>query len=138
MPFQPGDRLGSYEILSTLGAGGMGVVYRARDSKLGREVAIKTLPEEVAADGERLARFEREARALAALNHVNVASIYGFEQAGAARLLVMELVSGETLADWIARGSRSSVLSRSSSRSRQGSRRRTPRGSSTAISSPRT
>src|SRR5512145_2305284 len=104
MPLQPGDRVGAYEILSTLGAGGMGVVYRARDGKLGREVAIKTLPEEVAADGDRLARFEREARALAALNHVNIAGVYGFEQAGAAHLLVMELVSGETLADWIARG----------------------------------
>jgi serine/threonine-protein kinase len=102
--FSPGDRLGAYEILSPLGAGGMGVVYRARDTKLGRDVAIKTLPDDVAADGDRRSRFEREARALAALAHPNIASIFGFEQAGAAHLLVMELVEGETLADWIARG----------------------------------
>jgi serine/threonine protein kinase len=104
VPFQPGDRLGAYEILSPLGAGGMGVVYRARDTRLGREVAIKALPDEVAADAERRARFEREARALAALAHPNVASVFGFEQVGSAHLLVMELVEGETLADWIARG----------------------------------
>src|SRR5262245_3460516 len=82
----------------------MGVVYRARDTRLGRDVAIKTLPDEVAADPERRARFEREARALAALSHPNVAAVFGFEQAGSAHLLVMELVEGETLADWIARG----------------------------------
>src|SRR6185436_7894084 len=82
----------------------MGVVYRARDTRLEREVAIKTLPDDVAADPERRARFEREARSLAALSHPNIASIFGFEQAGSAHLLVMELVEGETLADWIARG----------------------------------
>src|SRR5262245_1290551 len=104
MPLQPGDRIGGYEILSTLGAGGMGVVYRARDSRLGRDVAIKTLPESVAADPDRLARFEREARALAALNHPNIATLYGFEQADATHFLTMEVVEGATLADRIARG----------------------------------
>ncbi len=104
MPLQPGDRVGAYEILSTLGAGGMGVVYRARDAKLGRDVAIKMLPEDVAADSERLARFEREARMLAALNHPNIATVYGFEQADATHFLTMEVVEGATLADRIERG----------------------------------
>ncbi len=104
MPLQPGDRVGAYEILSTLGAGGMGVVYRARDAKLGRDVAIKTLPEDVAVDPERLARFEREARMLAALNHPNIATVYGFEQADATHFLTMEVVEGATLADRIERG----------------------------------
>src|SRR5262245_66157142 len=94
MPIQPGDRLGAYEILSTLGAGGMGVVYRARDVRLGRDVAIKTLPEAVAADPDRLARFEREARALAALNHPNIATLYGFERADTTHFLTMEVVEG--------------------------------------------
>ncbi|HEX2465755.1 MAG TPA: protein kinase [Thermoanaerobaculia bacterium] len=96
MPLQPGDRVGAYEILSTLGAGGMGVVYRARDAKLGRDVAIKMLPEDVAADSERLAPFEREARMLAALNHPNIATVYGFEQADATHFLTMEVVEGAT------------------------------------------
>src|SRR5262245_30793226 len=104
MPLQPGDRIGPYEILSTLGTGGMGVVYRARDARLGRDVAIKTLPEAVAADPDRLARFEREARSLAALNHPNIATIYGFEQAGTNHFLTMEVVEGPTLADRIERG----------------------------------
>ena len=104
MPLQPGDRVGAYEILSTLGAGGMGVVYRARDAKLGRDVAIKMLPEDVAVDPERLARFEREARMLAALNHPNIATVYGFEQAEATHFLTMEVVEGATLADRIERG----------------------------------
>jgi serine/threonine-protein kinase len=104
MAVQPGDRVGSYEILSTLGAGGMGVVYRARDTRLGRDVAIKTLPDDVAADPERLARFEREARALAALNHPNIATIYGFERAGTTHFLTMEVVEGATLAERIERG----------------------------------
>ncbi len=77
---QPGAQLGTYEILSPLGKGGMGEVWRARDSKLGREVAIKTLPEEFARDEERLARFEREAKLLASLNHPNIATIHGFER----------------------------------------------------------
>src|SRR5512145_2027587 len=106
MPLQPGDRVGAYEILSTLGAGGMGVVYRARDGRLGRDVAIKVLPEDVAADPDRLARFEREAHALAALNHPNIAAIYGIEDSGATHALVMELVEGDDLSALIAQGSR--------------------------------
>ena len=93
MPLATGDRLGPYEILASLGAGGMGEVYRARDTKLDRDVAIKTLPEALAQNPERLARFEREAKVLAALNHSNIAQIYGIEE----RALVMELVDGETL-----------------------------------------
>ena len=104
MPLEPGAHLGSYEILSCLGVGGMGEVYRARDSKLGREVAIKVLLEQVASDPERLARFEREARVLAALNHANVATLHGLEQDGETSFLVMELAEGESLADRIARG----------------------------------
>lgn len=80
MTLQPGDRFGSYEVLSALGAGGMGEVYRARDTKLGREVAIKILPRLFTSDPERLARFEREARMLAALNHPHIGAIYGLEQ----------------------------------------------------------
>jgi predicted Ser/Thr protein kinase len=93
MPLASGTRLGSYEILAPIGAGGMGEVYRAKDAKLDREVAIKVLPAALAQDPERLARFEREAKVLAALNHPNIAQIYGLEQ----RALVMELVEGETL-----------------------------------------
>jgi serine/threonine protein kinase len=79
MSLAAGTRLGAYEVLAAIGKGGMGEVYRARDTKLGREVAIKVLPEELAADAERVARFEREAKLLASLNHPNIASIYGFE-----------------------------------------------------------
>jgi serine/threonine-protein kinase len=104
MPINPGDNLATYEILSQIGAGGMGEVYRARDTKLGREVAIKVLPEAFAKDVERLARFEREARILASLNHPNIATIHGLELSGTTRFLVMELVPGETLADRIKRG----------------------------------
>ncbi len=93
----PGTRLGSYEIMALLGAGGMGQVYRARDTKLGREVAIKVLPEEFTNDQERLARFEREARLLAALNHPNIATLYGLEEHRGKQLLAMELVAGQTL-----------------------------------------
>ena len=100
----PGTQLGSYEILSPLGKGGMGEVWRARDSKLGREVAIKTLPEEFAKDEERLARFEREAKLLASLNHPNIAAIYGLEEDNGTRFLVLELVEGDTLADRLKRG----------------------------------
>ena len=96
--------LGPYEILSPLGAGGMGEVYRARDSKLGRDVAIKVLPEDVAQDAERLARFEREARSLAALNHPGIVTIYAVEQSGETRFLAMELVEGESLDMAIAPG----------------------------------
>jgi serine/threonine-protein kinase len=104
MALQPGSTLGHYEIVSCLGAGGMGEVYRARDTQLGREVAIKVLPTEVAGDAERLSRFEREARVLASLNHPNIATLHGYERDGATAFLVMELVEGETLADRLARG----------------------------------
>src|ERR1700681_4191808 len=93
MPLTVGTRLGNYDIVGPLGAGGMGEVYRAKDTKLDREVAIKVLPAALAQDPERLARFEREAKVLAALNHPNIAQIYGVEE----RALVMELVEGETL-----------------------------------------
>lgn len=101
--FVRGARLGHYEILDQLGAGGMGEVFRARDGRLGREVAIKVLPDRFARDPERLARFEREARALAALNHAGIAAVHGFEEIDGTRLLVMELVPGQTLADQISR-----------------------------------
>jgi eukaryotic-like serine/threonine-protein kinase len=104
MALTPGSRLGGFEILGSLGAGGMGEVYRARDTTLGRDVAIKILPEIFAADPDRLARFEREARTLASLNHPNIAGLYGVEHSGHHRALVMELVEGETLAERIARG----------------------------------
>ena len=104
MSLKPGTRLGNYEVLSALGAGGMGEVFRARDTKLGREVAIKVLPEEFSQDKERLARFEREAKLLAALNHTNIATLYGLEEFEGKPFLVMELIEGETLGDRIARG----------------------------------
>ncbi len=101
---QPGSTLAHYEIVSALGKGGMGEVWRARDSKLGREVAIKTLPEEFAKDEERLARFEREAKLLASLNHPNIATIHGLEEDNGTRFLVLELVEGDTLAERLNRG----------------------------------
>jgi serine/threonine-protein kinase len=104
MPLHPGTRLGSYEILAPLGAGGMGEVWRARDPGLGREVAIKALPAGLARDADRMARFEREAQALASLNHPNIAAIYGLERADGLQYLVLELVDGETLEARIARG----------------------------------
>jgi serine/threonine-protein kinase len=104
MPLNPGTRLGSYEILGPLGAGGMGEVYRARDTKLGRDVALKVLPAAFAADPERLGRFEREARTLASLNHPHIAQVYGFEQSGEIQAIVMELVEGQTLSDLLAPG----------------------------------
>ncbi len=104
MPLQPGNRIGQYEIVAPLGAGGMGEVYRATDSRLKRSVAIKILPDEVARDPERLARFEREAQVLASLNHPNIGAIYGVEESGGARCLVLELVEGETLASRIDQG----------------------------------
>jgi Tol biopolymer transport system component len=99
-----GTRLGPYEILSPLGAGGMGEVYRSRDTKLGRGVAIKVLPEKFFEDEDRIARFEREAKSLAAVSHPNIAALYSFEQISGRHLLVMELVEGETLADRLAKG----------------------------------
>ena len=97
MSLAAGTKLGSYEILAPIGAGGMGEVYRAKDTKLDREVAIKVLPAALAQDPERLARFEREAKVLAALNHPNIATIHGVEESGSVRALVMELVPGESL-----------------------------------------
>jgi hypothetical protein len=97
-------RLGSYDVIAPLGAGGMGEVFRARDSRLGRDVALKVLPDSFAHDPDRLARFEREAQVLASLNHPNIATVHGFERAGDTRALVMELVDGPTLADQIATG----------------------------------
>src|SRR5580658_5843638 len=93
MPLTGGDRLGPYEIIAPIGAGGMGEVYRAKDTKLKREVALKILPDSFASEPDRLARFEREAKVLASLNHPNIAQIYGIEE----RALVMEMVPGETL-----------------------------------------
>src|ERR1700680_3870848 len=103
MPILTGKRLGPYEILSAIGAGGMGEVYQAHDTKLGRDVAIKVLPDAFAHDPERLSRFQREAKMLAALNHPNIATIYGLEQSNGTSYLVMELVAGETLADHLKR-----------------------------------
>src|SRR5512136_478747 len=104
MPVTPGTRLGPYEILGPLGAGGMGEVYRARDSRLGRDVAIKALPAAFAQNPERLARFEREAKLLASLSHPNVAVVYGLEEVDGARYLAMELIEGESLAERLAHG----------------------------------
>src|SRR5687767_4662857 len=104
MTLSSGTRLGPYEIVAPLGAGGMGEVYRARDPKLRREVALKVLPDQVARDPERLARFEREAHVLASLNHPNIASIYGLEESGGVRALIMELVEGPTLAEHLEGG----------------------------------
>src|ERR1022692_2590791 len=103
MPLSAGTKLGSYEVLAQIGAGGMGEVYRAHDIKLGRDVAIKVLPEAFAHDPERLSRFQREAKMLASLNHPNIATIYGLEQSNGTSYLVMELVSGETLAEKVKR-----------------------------------
>src|SRR5437667_914409 len=99
-----GTHLGSIEITALLGRGGMGVVYRARDMKLKRDVAIKMLPEEFSCDPDRVARFQREAEVLASLNHPNIAAIYNLEEATGTRFLVLELVEGETLAERIKRG----------------------------------
>ena len=104
MTLSSGTRLGPYEILSPLGAGGMGEVYRARDRKLGRDVAIKVLPASLATDAERLARFRREAQLLAVLNHASIAAIYGLEESSGVEALVLELVEGETLAERLASG----------------------------------
>src|SRR6202166_3756843 len=104
MALASGTKLGSYEVLSQIGAGGMGEVYQAHDTKLGRDVAIKVLPEAFAHDAERLSRFQREAKMLASLNHPNIATIHGLEQSGDTSYLVMELVSGETLAERVKAG----------------------------------
>ncbi len=107
MALAAGTNLGSYEVVAQIGAGGMGEVYRAHDTKLARDVAIKVLPANFVDDPERLSRFQREARMLAALNHPNIATIYGLEQSGGVTCLVMELVPGETLADRVKAGAAS-------------------------------
>src|SRR5262245_35373773 len=104
MTLVPGTRLGPYEVSALIGVGGMGEVYRARDTKLGRDVAIKVLPASFVRDPDRLARFEREARTLAALNHPSIAAIHGYEEEGDLRGLILELVEGPTLAQKLERG----------------------------------
>src|SRR5262249_4941126 len=100
----PGTQVGPYELLSLVGIGGMGEVYRARDKQLQRDVALKLLPKIFASDPERLARFQREAQVLAALNHPNIAQIYGLEGTGTSRCIVMELVEGETFEERLTQG----------------------------------
>src|SRR5271167_3200002 len=104
MALTAGTKLGPYEIRSPLGTGGMGEVYRAADSKLGRDVALKVILQEFAQDSQLMARFQREAQVLASLNHANIAAIYGLEDSGGTRALVMELVEGPTLAERIKMG----------------------------------
>jgi serine/threonine protein kinase len=104
MSVAPGSRIGVYEVTSQLGEGGMGVVFRARDTKLLRDVALKLLPDHFADDPDRLGRLHREAQVLASLNHANIAQIYGLEQVGSTGCIVMELVEGETLSDRLASG----------------------------------
>ena len=101
MPLSPGTRVGAYEIIAALGTGGMGEVYRARDTRLRRDVALKLLPPEVTREPGRLARFDREARAIAALNHPHIVTIYSTEHADDIRFMTMELVEGQTLGDLI-------------------------------------
>src|SRR6201998_2540770 len=103
MALASGTRLGSYEVVAQIGAGGMGEVYQAHDTKLGRDVGIKVLPANFVDDPERLSRFQREARMLAALNHTNIATIYGLEHSDGVHFLIMELVPGDTLADGVKR-----------------------------------
>src|SRR5262245_15281471 len=104
MTLSPGSRLGVHEIVGLLGAGGMGEVYLAHDTRLNRRVAIKVLPDAYANDSERVARFHREAQAVAALNHSGIATIYDFAEAGGTKFLVLELIEGPTLADRLQRG----------------------------------
>jgi serine/threonine protein kinase len=104
VPFTPASRFGPFEIHGTLGAGGMGEVHRARDTKLQREVALKVLPDRFAIDADRVARFKREAQILAALGHPNIAGIYDIESSGESEAIVMELVEGPTLAERLSRG----------------------------------
>jgi eukaryotic-like serine/threonine-protein kinase len=104
MALAAGARLGPYEVLSVLGAGGMGEVWRARDTKLGRDVALKLLPDSFTHDPERLARFRREAQVLASLNHPHIGAIYGLDEANGQQFLVLELIDGETLAARLTRG----------------------------------
>ena len=104
MPLQPGTTLGHYSVTAKIGEGGMGEVWQARDTTLDRDVALKVLPEAFTSDPDRLARFEREAKVLASLNHPNIGSIYGLEEAKGVKALVLELVEGPTLADRIKQG----------------------------------
>jgi len=104
MAIAPGSRFGPYAVTAPLGEGGMGVVFRGRDSRLQRDVALKLLPDTFASDPERLARFQREAQVLASLNHPNIAQVYGLENADGSACIVMELVEGETIADRLKRG----------------------------------
>ena len=104
MPLAPGTRIGPYEVTSALGSGGMGVVYRARDTKLGRTVAIKALPELLAGDPQHVARFAREAQLLATLNHPHIAGIYGLEEDHGSRFLILEYIDGQSLAERLAAG----------------------------------
>src|SRR5262245_1510284 len=104
MSIEPGSRIGPYEVTSPLGEGAMGVVFRARDTKLQREVALKLLPENFAKDPDRLSRFQREAQLLASLNHPNIAHIYGLEDVEGSGCIAMELVEGETLSERLKNG----------------------------------
>src|SRR6187399_3326741 len=126
MSLAPGIRLGPYEVAAQIGAGGMGQVYRAHDTKLNRHVAIKILPELFANDPDRLARFTREAQVLASLNHPNIAAIYGIEETDGVRALVMELVEGDDLSTLITSGQ--PEAERVSSRSKGMHARRSPGG----------
>src|SRR2546427_11590404 len=104
MSITPGTRIGPYHVQSPIGDGGMGIVFRAHDTKLQRDVALKLLPDHFADDPDRLARFQREAQLLASLNHPNIAQIYGLEESANTRCIVMELVEGQTLAERLKRG----------------------------------
>jgi serine/threonine protein kinase len=134
MPLPAGTRIGPYEIIAPLGQGGMGEVYRATDIHLGRAAAIKVLPETFALDAERIARFEREARTLASLNHPNIAQVFGLVKGEGGLALAMELVEGQTLGERLERGRfRSTTPLRLHARWRRRSRSRTIKASSTAI-----
>src|SRR5881275_2452823 len=133
MALASGTKLGPYEIQSALGAGGMGEVYRARDTRLQRDVALKILPESFAREGDRLHRFEQEARAVAALNHPNILAVFDIGQHNGSPFLVSELLEGENLRACCTTGPCPSVRRTSMvCRSRKGWRQRTKRGSSTA------
>ena len=133
MTVSAGTRLGPYEVLSPLGTGGMGEVYRARDTRLQREVAVKVLPAELSSDAVRLKRFEKEARLVSALNHPNIVTIHEVGQRDSTSFIVMELVSGKTLRELLypASSSLCASCSRSPPRSPTGSPRLTPRASFT-------